>query len=166
MAWKKQQKFYSIWKICDKKSAENSCLDSFPKHWKVIFQTFNFSFTLCSAGVEQRHTVVNAFNILVNGGFLRDQQGVQTLEVVQRFYEIINQPMPKANMHMKDLNLFCPPGKLTLDYQAVVTLVYENSQTNEKYYHAVRVSITLCRNLLTDYNSLVEWEKMWTPILK
>ena len=56
--------------------------------------------------------------------------------------------MPKAKMHMKDLNLFCPPGKLTLDYQAVVTLVYENSQTNEKYYHAVWVSITLYRSLL------------------
>ena len=49
--------------------------------------------------------------------------------------------MRKATMEVKDLETFCPPGKFTLDYQAVITLVYEDSQTNEKCFHAVRVSI-------------------------
>ena len=110
-----------------------------------------------SAGEEQRHFVNNAFNILINEGFLRDQQGVQTLEVVQKFYEIINESMRKATVVVKDLNTFCPSGKWTLDYQAVVILVYEDSQSNEKGYHAVRVFIS-CDNRFLDEN--------WTPIIK
>ena len=44
------------------------------------------------AGPDQRHSVYNAFEILVNDGFLHDQ-GVLTLEAVQKFYEeILEQP--------------------------------------------------------------------------
>ena len=99
-------------------------------------------FISLSAGEEQRHFVHNAFNVLINEGFLRDQQGAQSLEVVQNFYEIIKEPMRKAIKQVKDLNTLFPPGKFTLDYQAVIILVYEDSKTNEKCYHAVRVSIT------------------------
>ena len=100
---------------------------------------FSLDFTL--AGEEQRHFVSNAFNILVNEGFLREQQGFQSLEVVQKFFEIIKEPIEKATMDVKDLNWYCPPGKLTLIYQGVIILVYEDSQTNVKSYHAVRVFI-------------------------
>ena len=92
------------------------------------------------AGPEQRHFVHNAFNILVNEGFLREEQGVYTLEAVQKFFEIINEKPRKATMEIKDLETFCPPGVFTLKYQAVITLVYENSHTKQKNYHAVRVT--------------------------
>ena len=81
----------------------------------------------------------NAFNILVNEGFLRDQQGVQTLEVVQEFYKIVNEKPRKATRVKKDLIDFC--GKYTLLYHAVITLLYHDSNTNVKSFHAVRVSI-------------------------
>ena len=91
-----------------------------------------------SAGVEQQHYVENALNILVNEGFLRDQQGVQSLEAVQKFYNIIKQPMRKATMHFEDLNSkdYCPDGRFTLKIQAVIVLFYEDSKTNEMSYHA------------------------------
>ena len=31
----------------------------------------------------------------------------------------INEPVEKASMDVKDLNWYCPPGKLTLIYQGV-----------------------------------------------
>ena len=97
------------------------------------------------AGHEQRHFLQNAFNVLVNEGFLRDQQGVQTLEIVQKFHEIIKQPMTKAKLVKKNLNSFCPAGHLILKQQAVIILVLEDSQSkspalgipHNKYYHAV-----------------------------
>ena len=67
------------------------------------------------------------------------------MEVVQKFYEILQEPMRKATKEVKDLHLLCPPGKFTLNYQAVISLVYEDSKTNEKSYHAARVSISLCK---------------------
>ena len=51
-----------------------------------------FILNFVSAGEEQRHLVHNAFNILVNEGLMRDEQEVYTLEVVQKFYEIIQEP--------------------------------------------------------------------------
>ena len=112
----------------------------------------NGKFTECDslslndvAGEEQRHFVENAFNILVNEGFLRDEQGVHTLEAVQKIHEIIQEPMREATMEWRDLNSYCPAGKFTLFYQAVITLVYQVSQSDEIYYHAVRVSIILIK---------------------
>ena len=114
----------------------------FPKTLNGKFLKTEFFFSIpISAGPEQRHFVQNAFNVLVNEGFLRDQQGVQTLEVVQKFFEIIQKPMSKATMVKLDLNTFFPVGKFTLDHQAVMTLVREDSKTSIKYYHAVRMSI-------------------------
>ena len=111
-----------------------------------MFRSWTFFSLYGSAGVEQRHFVHNALNILVNESFLRDQQGVQSLEVVQKFYQIIKEPMRKETMVKKDLNSFCPAGKFKLDNQAVIILVYEDSETNDDYYHAVRVSVDLCFN--------------------
>ena len=111
---------------------------------------FQFSF---SAGEEQRHFVENAFNVLVNEGFLRDLQGAQTLEVVQKFYEIINEPMGRATTVKKDLMDFC--GKYTLLYQAVITLVYVDSKSNETRFHAVRVS-KICVELKFMFKNLFD----------
>ena len=91
-----------------------------------------------SAGEEQRHVVENAFNLLVNEGFLREQQGVHTLEVVQKFHEIINEPIGRATMAKKDLMDFC--GRHFLPYYGVITLVKIDSTTNDKNFHAVRLS--------------------------
>ena len=91
-----------------------------------------------SAGEEQRHVVENAFNVLVNEGFLREQQGVHTLEVVQKFHEIINEPIGRATMAKKDLMDFC--GRHFLPYYGVITLVKIDSTTNDKNFHAVRLS--------------------------
>ena len=82
--------------------------------------------------------MLNAFNILVNEGFLRDQQGVQTLEFVQKFYEIIKDKPRRATMVKKELSDFC--GKYTLLYHAVIALLYHDSKTNDTTFHAVRVS--------------------------
>ena len=93
------------------------------------------------SGEEQRHFVHNAFNVLVNEGFLRDQQGVHTLEVVQKFHEIVKEVPREAKVEEENLETVCPPGVCTFHDQAVITLVYEDSNTNQKYYHAARVSI-------------------------
>ena len=63
---------------------------------------------------------------------MRDQQGVQTLEVVQKFYEIINEPIRKAAMVKKDVIDFCEK-----EIHAVITLVREDR--SGIYFHAVRV---------------------------
>ena len=91
-------------------------------------------------GVEQQHFVHNAFNILVNEGFLRDQQGVQTLEVVRKFYEIINEKPRKATMVKKCMYELCK--KQTLKHHAVIILLYDDSKSNVETVHAVRVSKT------------------------
>ena len=113
----------------------------FPKTLNGKFRTMKFSLLNVLAGHEQRHFVQNAFNVLVNEGFLRDQQGFQSLDVVQKFFEIIKEPMSKAKLVEKDLNSICPAGNFTLYRQAVIIMVQEDSQTNIEYYHAVRVSI-------------------------
>ena len=129
-----------------KKFAESSYSDSFQRLWTVCFEKFQISLFQelfshhTSAGVEQRHYVKNALNILVNEGFLRDQQGVQSLEAVQKYYNIIKQPTGKATMLSEDLNSF-PNGRFTLKILAVIVLFQEDSKTNEVSYHAVKVSI-------------------------
>ena len=112
----------------------------FPKTLKGKIKFFSFFLLRHLACEEQRHFVHNSFNILVNEGFLRDQQGAHSLEVVQKFYEIIKEKPSRAIKEAQDLRTLCPPGVFTLKYQAVIMLLYEDSQTMEKYYHAVRVS--------------------------
>ena len=46
--------------------------------------------------------------------------------------------MREAEVVRKDLIDFC--GKSPLLYHPVITLVHEDSDTNEKYFHAVRMS--------------------------
>ena len=104
----------------------------------MSFQSWLFSHSYV-AGEEQRHFIENAFNVLVNEGFLRDQQGVHTLEVVQKFYEIIKEPIGRATMMKKDLTNYREHSG-TLERHAVITLVKEDSNTGEKELHAVRVS--------------------------
>ena len=47
----------------------------FPKTLIGKFWSCNFVLIFVIAGEDQRHFVHNAFNILINEGFLRDQQG-------------------------------------------------------------------------------------------
>ena len=62
------------------------------------------------------------------------------MEVVQEFYQIIKVAPSQATIKVENLETFCPVGNFTFDNQAVITLVYDDSNTNQKYYHAVRVS--------------------------
>ena len=92
------------------------------------------------AGDEQQHTVQNAFKTLINEGFLRDKQGVHSLEVVQEFYKIIKEEPRKSKVQRIDLNKLCQPEDFTPDYQAIVLLIKENSQTSDISIHIVEVS--------------------------
>ena len=121
---------------------------------RVLYQFY------ISAGEEQKHMVENAFNVLLNEGFLRNQQGVQSLEVVQKFYEVIQEPIRRATLVKKDLMDFCVKYELpnedfeanlkcTFLYHAVITLIVEDSDTNEKFFHAVRVSKHFISNTIS-----------------
>ena len=113
-------------------------MDSFLKPSKVNFEDFSASIFL--AGQEQRHYIYNTFNVLANQGFLRDQQGIQTLEVVQRFYEITKLKPIKAKKVELDILDVCPTGHCVHSNQAVITCVKIDSSANVPYYHAVMVS--------------------------
>ena len=78
--------------------------------------------------------VFDAFQILVNDGFLHDQ-GVLTLEAVQLFYELILEEPERAVLIEEKLVDFCRSKKYEI--QPVVTLMVENKKENSKYYHAV-----------------------------
>ena len=92
------------------------------------------------AGEEQRHFIHNAFNVLINEGFFHDRQGVHTLAAVQKLHEIIKEKPRTATVATENLEKLCPRGVYTFHPQAVITLVQEDSITNQKYYHAARVS--------------------------
>ena len=92
------------------------------------------------AGEEQRHYIHNVFNVLVNQGFLRDQQGFETLEIVQKFYQITKLTPTKVKKVEIDILDLCPTGHCVHSNQAVITCVEIDSSTNMPYYHAVRVS--------------------------
>ena len=136
----KQQPTFWIGKIFGRNFAESSVLGFFQKLSKVNFEALILCYFFVLAGEEQRHFVHNAFNVLINEGFFRDQQGVYTLEVVQQFYQIIKKTPTEATKMEDNLETLCPSGVFTFDNQAVITLVYDDSNTNQKYYHAVRVS--------------------------
>ena len=102
--------------------------------WCMRFLTFP------SAGEEQRHYIHNVFNVLINQGFLRDQQGFESLEVVQKFYKISKLKPRKAQKVEIDILDLCPTGPHILPNQAVITCVQIDSTTSEAYYHAVRCS--------------------------
>ena len=79
----------------------------------------------------------NAFNILANEGFLRDQ-GILSLESVQEFYKIIQQEPRNATMRVTNLLDFCnQPGFNEPDYLPVITLTTKSSTTGKVQGHAV-----------------------------
>ena len=130
--------------ISVKNFVASSNSDFFPKLSEVNFQDFVWFYDRTSifhlAGEEQRHYIHNTFNVLTNEGFLRDQQGIETLEVVQKFYEITKLEPRKAKKVEIDILALCPKGRYILPIQAVITCVQIYSSTNEAYYHAVKVS--------------------------
>ena len=89
---------------------------------------------------------------------MRGQQGVHSLEVFQKFYEIINEKPRKAKMEYVNMNKCSLPRSFTLDYQAVINLVYENSKTKQKLNHMVWASKKLPFS--------ETWMKLWTPKVK
>ena len=72
---------------------------------------------------------------MTNEGFLRDQQGVQTLEVVQKFYEIIGQKLERATLKISNLLDFCNQigDVVKVQPKPVLTL----KKTTETCFHAV-----------------------------
>ena len=108
------------------------------------------------AGDEQQHTVQNAFKTLINEGFLSDKQGVHSLEAVQEFYRIIKEEPKKSKVQRIDLNKLCRSEDFTPDYQAVVLLIKEDSQTSDISIHIVEVS-----NQLISMNFFLM--RKWTP---
>ena len=68
----------------------------------------------------------NAFNILQHKGFLHDE-GINTLEAIQTFYDLIKEKPRKSGYVEKKLIDFCPPGhNPNREYQPVVLLVKQN----------------------------------------
>ena len=93
--------------------------------------------TVFSAGENQDHILENAFNVLGNEGFLRDQ-GILTLESVQEFYKIIGQEPKRTTLLTKNLLEICDQiGFHELDHQPVITLT--RTENDKVCYHAVVV---------------------------
>ena len=74
------------------------------------------------------------FQLLVNDGFLLDQ-GVHTLEAVQKFYEEILEIPERAEFVETELIEFCQMKNHK--FQPIVTLMLKNEKGDEEYYHAV-----------------------------
>ena len=92
--------------------------------------------SLFLAGDNQKHITENVFNVLGNYGFLRNEKGILTLESVQKFFEIIDQPRFAA-MRKVNLLYFCDQhGNQKLEHQPVITLMKKNSRTGEVEGHA------------------------------
>ena len=75
----------------------------------------------------------------MNEGFLCDKQRILSLEVVEKFYEMTKQKPRKATRQVKNILDLCPAGHFVLQNQAVIFCVYDDSKTNNEYFHAVRV---------------------------
>ena len=100
---------------------------------------FHNEFLACNG---QTQDVFNAFQVLTNDGFLHDQ-GVLTLEAVQKFYEEILKKPKEATLKEERFIDLCRSMKQRV--HPVVTLKLKKSKENEEYYHAV-----------TLHNSVVE----------
>ena len=97
---------------------------------------------MLSACNDQGHVFYNAFNVLANEGFLRDDQGILTLESIQTFYESINQKPKRATLETPDLHDICNKfGFHKLCPQPVISVVQrreeydENDQIEWKHYY-------------------------------
>ena len=81
--------------------------------------------------------ITNVFNVLANGGFLRDQ-GVLSLESVQEFYNIIDEEPLPATMRAMDVLDFCYQHEYKKpNYRPVITLTNKSSKTGKTQGHAV-----------------------------
>ena len=90
-----------------------------------------------SAGDSQAHITRNAFNVLGNEGFLRDQ-GILNLESVQEFYKTIQQDPVPASVKVENLLAFCDqPGYNEPDFLPVINLTEIDSKTGKSQGHAV-----------------------------
>ena len=91
--------------------------------------------------------VFEAFQTLVNDGFLHDQ-GILTLEAVKMFYDEILAKPTMAILVEEKLMDFCKSKKKQVN--PVVTLMLKDLTQNQEYYHAVLLkSSVLGDNLLT-----------------
>ena len=160
LIWSKRRPSFLTEKISVKNYVESSNLDFSPKLSKVIFLDALVP-TYFLAGVQQRHYIHNTFNVLVNEGFLRDQQGVQSLEVVQKFYEITKLTPRNAKKVEKDILDLCPTGSCVHSNQAVITCVEIDSTTKAPYYHAVKVSKKTIYCILVNQKYLVGFLKQY-----
>ena len=89
------------------------------------------------AGESQGHIVENAFNVLANNGFLRDQ-GILTLESVQQFYAAIGQDPKRATLMTPNLlDVCCELGSHELVHRPVITL--RKIIDGQDSFHAVAV---------------------------
>lgn len=88
-----------------------------------------------SAGENQDHILENAFNVLLNDGFLRNQ-GILSLESVQEFYKTIEQEPKRATLKITTLLDVCHQiGDHEAEPQPVITL--EKTVNGETSGHAV-----------------------------
>ena len=72
--------------------------------------------------MKQAHCVHSAFNVLEYKGFLNDE-GINTLEAIQMFYDAIGGKPRKSGYVEKDLIDFCPPGQSSgKEYHPVVII--------------------------------------------
>ena len=113
------------------------------------------------AGKNQQHIIANAFNVLANKGFLRDQ-GILTLEIVQEFYRLIRSKPRNAKMIKEKLLSYCSRTPIQTDiiwqHRPVMTLM-KRCKTIDKangkeifspFFHAVALkSYVRNGNLLT-----------------
>ena len=87
-----------------------------------------------SAGFDQSQDVYNAFEILMNDGFLHDQ-GVLTLEAVQKFYQEILEEPKEATMAKEKFIDLC--RSMESGVHPVVALKLQTLNESQEYYHAV-----------------------------
>ena len=93
--------------------------------------------TVVLAGENQNHILENAFNVLAYEGFLRDQ-GILTLESVQKFYEAIEKEPEIATLKTPNLLDVCSElGSHELLYQPVITVT--KTENGQHSFHAVVV---------------------------
>ena len=116
------------------------CFGLIPKTLKREYSLLNLIKTTFPASEFQNHFLTNAFNILVNGGFLRDQ-GILSIESVQTFYKFLGQEPEEASLRVANVLDFCNQlGFHELDYHPVVTLSNTSSTNGQTQGHAVVLS--------------------------
>ena len=91
-------------------------------------------YIMISACPEQAHFYYNTFNVLANEGFLRDTQGILTLESVLMFYESIKQERKWATLETPDFiyEICNKLGDYKLNPQPVISVTQRRKEYNKK----------------------------------